>query len=102
MKKYFVMLLVFVMVLSCFFGKNLVMANAEESSTVYNRYYTDITVEQGDTLWSIAKDHYEHSGMDIRKYIEEIKQINQMVSDNIEAGDSLTIVYFAEAPAVHK
>lgn len=100
MKKYFVMLIVFVMVLSCFFGKSLVMANAEENSTNYDRYYTDITVKQGDTLWSIAKAYNENSGMDIREYIDEIKRMNQMMSDNIEAGESLTIVYFSETPAV--
>lgn len=96
MKKYFVMLIVFVMILSCFFGKSLVMANTEENSTLYNRYYTDITVKQGDTLWSIAQVYNKNFGMNIRKYIDEIRQINQLVSDYIEAGDSLTIVYFVK------
>lgn len=100
MKKYLIMLVVFVMVLSCFFGKTLVMANEEESSTVYERYYTDIKVEKGDTLWSIAKTYNKNSGMEIREYIREVKQINQMVSDNINAGDSLTIVYFSEKVAM--
>lgn len=98
MKKYFVMLVLFVMVLSCFFGKTLVMASEEENQAVYERYYTDIEIEKGDTLWSIAKTYNKNSGMEIREYIREVKQMNRMVSDDIEAGDSLTIVYFAEAP----
>lgn len=98
MKKYLIMLVVFVMVLSCFFGKTLVMASEEESSTVYERYYTDIEVEKGDTLWSIAKTYNKNSGMGIREYIREVKQMNQMISDDINAGDSLTIVYFSEKP----
>ena len=98
MKKYFVMLVLFVMVLSCFFGKTLVMASEEEHQAVYERYYTDIEIEKGDTLWSIAKTYNKNSGMEIREYIREVKQMNRMISDNIEAGDSLTIVYFAEAP----
>ena len=98
MKKYCMMLVLFVMVLSCFFGKTLVMASEEENSVVYERYYTDIQIEKGDTLWSIAKTYNKNSGMEIRDYIREVKQMNRMISDNIEAGDSLTIVYFAQAP----
>lgn len=101
MKKYLVMLIVFVMVLSCFFGKTLVMAKAEESGTAYERYYTDIMIEKGDTLWSIAKTYNTNSGMSIREYIHEVKQINQMVSDNIEAGGYLTVVYFSEMPTAY-
>ena len=48
-------LVMIVMIMSCFFGKTLVMANEESDDTVYNRYYTTIEVEKGDTLWSIAK-----------------------------------------------
>ena len=51
-------------------------------------------------LWSIAKTYNQHSGMEIREYIREVKQMNGMISDSIEAGDSLTIVYFAQAPMV--
>lgn len=98
MKKYLFMLVIFVMVLSCFFGKTLVMASEEESNAVYERYYTDIEVKKGDTLWSIAKTYNKNSDMEIREYIREVKRMNQMITDDIDAGDSLTIVYFAERP----
>lgn len=101
MKKYLVMLFVCVMVLSCFFGKTLVMASVEKNRTVYERYYTDIEIQSGDSLWSIAKTYNKNSGMDIREYIHELKQMNGMVSDDIDAGESLTIVYFAEHPIVY-
>ena len=58
MKKYLIALVMIVMIMSCFFGKTLVMANEESDDTVYNRYYTTIEVEKGDTLWSIAKTYY--------------------------------------------
>ena len=38
MKKYLIALVMIVMILSCFFGKTLVMANEESDDTVYNRY----------------------------------------------------------------
>lgn len=96
MKKYLAMLFLCIMVLSCFFGKTLVIANAKESDVEYVRYYTDIEIQNGDTLWSIAKTYNKHSGLEIREYIHLIKQMNGMVSDHIAAGDSLTIVYFSE------
>ena len=34
--------------------------------------------------------------MEIREYIRELKEINQMISDDIAAGDYLTVVYFPE------
>ena len=98
MRKYLCMLFICVMVLSCFFGKTLVMASVEENNINYERYYTDIEVHKGDTLWSIAKTYNKNSGMEIREYIDTVKQMNQMVSDHIAAGDSITIVYFAESP----
>ena len=55
MKKYLIALVMIVMIMSCFFGKTLVMANEDEDDAVYNRYYTTIEVEKGDTLWSVAK-----------------------------------------------
>ena len=101
MKKYLLMLVIYVMVLSCFFGKTLVMAkSADDDHVTYNRYYTDIEIEKGDTLWSIAKTYNKNSNMEIREYIKEVKQMNSMIGDSIEAGDNLTIVYFAERPIV--
>lgn len=96
MKKYLLVLIVFVMILSCFFGKTLVMASEEDSSSSRDRYYTEIRIEKGDTLWSIAQTYNRNSGMEIREYIRELKEINQMISDDIAAGDYLTVVYFPE------
>lgn len=101
MKKYLLMLIIYVVVLSCFFGKTLVMAkSADDDLVTYNRYYTEIKIEKGDTLWSIAKTYNKNSNMEIREYIKEVKQMNSMIGDSIEAGDNLTIVYFAEKPIV--
>lgn len=98
MKKYLLVMAVFVMIMSCFFGKTLVMASAEGSEPAACRYYTNIEVKRGDSLWSIAETYYENSGMSIKEYIKELKAMNGMASDHIKAGDSLTIVYFADEP----
>lgn len=101
MKKYLLILAVSVMILSCFFGKTLVVASGEEKNVSLNRYYTSITVKNGDSLWSIAETYNKGSGMEIRKYIDEVRKMNHLATDSIKAGDSLVIVYFAEAPNPH-
>ena len=98
MKKYLIALVMIVMIMSCFFGKTLVMANEDEDDAVYNRYYTTIEVEKGDTLWSVAKTYYHHSGMSVREYVYELKLINGMVSDELRAGEMISVEYYAETP----
>ena len=98
LKKYLIALVMIVMIMSCFFGKTLVMANEDEDDAVYNRYYTTIEVEKGDTLWSVAKTYYHHSGMSVREYVYELKLINGMVSDELRAGDMISVEYYAETP----
>ena len=98
MRKYLLVFVLSVMLLSCLFGKTLVVANGEERGPVYSRYYANIEIEKGDSLWSIAKTYNQNSGMSIREYIDEIKKINRMCSDAIAAGDSLMIIYFSETP----
>lgn len=100
MKRYLLVLIMFVMILSCLFGKTLVLASGEEREPVYSRYYTNIEVQKGDSLWSIAKCYNKNSGIEIREYIREVKEINHLVSDDIDAGDCLTVIYFSETPAI--
>lgn len=98
MKKYIMIFFAIVITMSCILGKTLVMANEEESPVSCNRYYTTVKVEPGDTLWSIAQTYNQNSGMDIRDYIIELKRINQLLTDEIRAGEYLSIVYFSETP----
>lgn len=48
-----------------------------------------ITVEKGDTLWSIA-NKYSQNG-DVRKFIYEVKKINNLNSSEIYQGCELLI-----------
>ena len=47
-------------------------------------------VEEGDTLWTIASA-YLPPGRDIRDYVDEIKERNQLRTPNIAAGQQLLI-----------
>jgi len=48
-----------------------------------------IRVEKGDTLWEIASTHSDN--IDIRKYIYNIKQLNNLTGDTIYEGQVLLL-----------
>lgn len=51
--------------------------------------YKTIQVDRGDTLWSIAEKYSGNS--DIRKYIYEVKKVNNLPSSQIFEGDELIV-----------
>ena len=64
-------------------------ASAASASRI--RTYDVVTVQSGDTLWSIAERHTE-SGQDVRKMIYTIKALNDLDSTGeIAAGQELMI-----------
>lgn len=60
------------------------------------KYFKSIEVAAGDTLWSIAEDymddeHYSHPA----DYVAEVKRMNSLTSDRIEAGSYLIVPYYS-------
>lgn len=95
MKRYLVVFAVCLTIMSCLFGTTLAMAGEDKSASSCPRYYKTVEVQNGDSLWTLAETYNEpDSGMDIRGYISEVKSINRMGSDRINAGDSLTVICF--------
>lgn len=67
----------------------------EETTAQEHKYVKSILIQSGDTLWSIAErfadeEHYRNHF----EYIEEIRQVNGLKTDKIQAGNYLMIVYF--------
>ena len=61
------------------------------------KYYTSITVEQGQTLWGIADDYidYEHY-KDKNAYIAEVERINHLNGDEmLLTGRMLIVPYYS-------
>jgi len=50
---------------------------------------TTVTVQPGDTLWSIAAAHYP--GDDVRVRVQDIEQANGLNGPTIEAGQTLRL-----------
>lgn len=59
-----------------------------------------IEIHRGDTLWSIASEYMSDEYDDMNEYIEEIKDSNGMVSDEIHAGNYIIVPYYADAVAI--
>jgi len=71
----------------------LLLSNISFSHTEIK--YKEITVTQGDTLWSIAKyekvNNLYFENKDVRDIINEIKYINNLNNSNLYVGNKLNI-----------
>ena len=78
---------------------NRSVINAEESGTPVKleKYYKTITVQKGDSLWSIAKEYKSGDYRTVQDYVNELKSMNNLGSDQINAGNKLVIAYFTES-----
>lgn len=65
---------------------------AKDTDSVVEKYYTQIMVEEGDSLWSIALEYMPADYDDINDYIKDIKRLNHISGETIMAGYSLTII----------
>ena len=52
-------------------------------------HYTTVVVQPGDTLWSIASEHYP--GDDVRVRVQDIEQANGLGDPAIEVGQALKL-----------
>ncbi len=72
-------------------------AYAADNSMVHSyKYYTQIIVEKGDTLWNIAEEYIDFAHYDsVKDYVKEVCTINHCEADNIISGQSLIIPYYS-------
>ena len=66
---------------------------AAESSRDAHTYYTSYEIMPGDTLWTIADKYMTVDSSDKAAFINNIKRLNHISSDNITAGKYLVIQY---------
>ncbi len=81
--------LAFFMIVVVVIGANVVYALGE-TNTVKKVNYVTVSVWTGDTLWSIANE-YKPDDCDVRKFIYEIKKLNNLKGENVFAGQDLKI-----------
>lgn len=65
-----------------------------KASNASEKYFTCITVEEGDSLWSIAGKYMTEEYESTQEYINEVKQINNLTGSTIVTGTSLIVPYY--------
>lgn len=65
-----------------------------KASNASQKYFTCITVENGDTLWNIAETYKTEEYSSTQEYIDEVISINNLKTDVIVAGTNLLIPYY--------
>ncbi len=92
LEKIFICFFAFFVVVCLGIGSGNNCAEAREK----DKLYKSIELEPGDTLWDIAKQ-YADADESVCDYINELKEINGLDSDEIHEGHYLTVVYYGHA-----
>lgn len=77
-------------------GKCLVDAHDDSQSCAdEQRFYKSIEIQSGDTLWNIASEYTNGTSQEINRYVGTLMKINGLATDQIQEGQYLTVVYYA-------
>ncbi len=80
------------------FGTLLARAEETEAEQMH-KYYTNIQIRKGDTLWSIADEYMDDEHYKNRQeYILEVMRMNHMTDSRLTAGKRRIVPYYAEKP----
>lgn len=95
-KNVLIVIMTFCLIITAAISMNSFLSNAkEESSPVSYKYFKSITIENGDTLWSIAQEYMDDDHYDtVYDYIHEVKKMNLLSNDDITYGQHLIIPYY--------
>lgn len=75
-------------ILSAFVFKGQSVKGAEID---FEKTYEEVVVYYGDTVWSIAQEHYDDDFYDLDEYVDEILSVNSMEHTNLTAGHVILI-----------
>ncbi len=97
MRKNFLMLVMTIcLIITCSVSLNSFRSNAKDDSvkTSY-KYYKSITIDNHDTLWSIAEEYMDEDHYaSVNDYINEVKSMNSLTDDKIQYGEHIIIPYY--------
>lgn len=96
-RKCMLILMTFCLVMVCAVSYHSLKLSANIGEDLSFKYYTNITVAYGETLWEIADDYIDYTQYkDKNAYIEEVRNINHLNADSaVKAGQHLVIPYFS-------
>lgn len=74
------------------FGTIFSSAHEAENNVQY-KYYKSIEIQSGDTLWEIAEETMTSEYDSVSEYVDALKEMNGLASDEIQSGQYLMIAY---------
>ena len=66
-----------------------------EDAVVYYKYYTNVRISLGDSLWDYAEQYRSPEGMSHEDYIREVQSINHLQDETLVAGRSIILPYYS-------
>jgi LysM repeat protein len=87
-----------ILILSVIFSVGFISKTVKAQKSIERiKLVTSVEVEKGDTLWSIASEYISDEYADMNEYIEEIRDSNNLASDEIHTGNFIIVPYYADA-----
>ena len=83
-----------ILALAFTFGSFLSKAKNKEPEVTYYKYYTNIEIQPGDTLWELADEYLEHYESK-EVYIKEVSLLNSIKDGKIISGQNLIMPYYS-------
>ena len=59
------------------------------------KYYASVYVTRGTTLWGISEKYITPEYADIREYMDEVRAINHLPSDELQYGEYICVPYYS-------
>ena len=89
----FTIILVLTFSIGCF---TIASKAQDKEEIVLYKYYTNIEVQYGETLWDIAERYFcEDKYDDYKHYISEVMYVNGIYNEDISAGSYLIVPYYS-------
>ena len=86
--RFFMFIVLSIMIL-IFAGYSVIGAADAEAASVRN--YVQVTITEGDNLWSIVERYNQDAHIDVQSVIYDIYEINDIDADDIQPGDEIFI-----------
>ena len=83
-----------ILLIVCVSNDFSIQSGATEDAGAY-KYFTEVRVSNGMTLWDIANRYISSEYESVDDYIEEVKEINSIYTDEIYYGPSLMVPYYS-------
>ena len=86
--RFFMFIVISIMIL-VFAGYGIIGAADAEAATV--RTYAQVTISEGDSLWSIVERYNKDAHIDVQSVIYDIYEINDIDAADIQPGDKIFV-----------